>query len=197
MIKFISLILFVLIIFSPIIICSTPCLSAQECKTSIENFKVKCSSSGKCFYDALGYFLTNKTSLFQTCVCDEGYTTLPADDVYCCYKKKSQFLAFMLEFVFGFGLGHFYIGNDTIGIIKLISAGLLCCSCCTISYCFCNREDKISDSMENSEHPLSYQIFNFILIFSVCVYIIWQCTDAVLFGLNLLQDSNGIELNPW
>jgi hypothetical protein len=197
MIKFAFILIFSFANFISFSFSTTPCLSAQECKTTNEKLKVKCASTGKCFYDTVGYFLSNKTSLFQTCVCDEGYTTLKGDDVYCCYQKKSQFFAFLLEFVLGFGLGHFYIGNDTIGIIKLVSASLLCCSCCMISYCFCNREDKISNSKDFTEHPLEYQIFNFILIFSVCVYLIWQCTDAVLFGLNLLRDSNGIELNPW
>lgn len=169
------------------------CMMAQECKTS-EDKKIRCSSYGKCFYDTYGYFLTNQTGLFQTCVCHEGYHSLDSDDIKCCYKKKSQFYAFILEFLIGFGLGHLYCGNHTLFLLKLFGASILCCNCCLISICFCNTDDT---SSEEKPTPIKYQIFNFLLIFSFFAYIIWQCTDGVMYGLNMFKDGNGVDLEPW
>ena len=47
------------------------------------------------------------------CVCVKGYDTiddLSRGDFYCNYRKKSKLIAFLLEFVLGFGSGHFYMG---------------------------------------------------------------------------------------
>ena len=45
------------------------------------------------------------------CVCVKGYDTiddLSRGDFYCNYKKRSKLITFLLEFVLGFGSGHFY-----------------------------------------------------------------------------------------
>jgi hypothetical protein len=191
------------------VVCQDECLAAQRCINT--NNKIECSVHGKCFYDVMGYYLSNKTQSFQNCICDDGWTNLtPESRVKCCYQKKSQYTAFALEIVIGFGLGHFYIGKTAMGFLKLISSFILCCGGCTIVCCMCykkenNSLDEVKTVYDRGDeirirvrsHPLKYKILNCVVIFSALVYIIWQITDAFLFGLNLLTDGNGIELDPW
>lgn len=186
-----------------------PCLSVQRCKNASSN--IECSIHGKCFYDVMGYYLSNKTQSFQNCICDEGWTNLSIDDsVKCCYHRKSQFSAFFLEIGIGFGLGHLYIGNSVTGLIKLISCVFLCCGGWIFACCMCYKKDlelieevKAIDEGKDEiiiklrSHPLKYKIFNILVIFSAIAYVIWQIVDAFLFGLNIFKDSNGIELQPW
>lgn len=191
-----------------------PCLPAHKCELlSSENsdFKEeKCSSHGKCFYDIISYFQFNKTLPFKSCVCDQGWTDDPENkDVRCCYKKKSQFVAWALESFVGFGAGHFYIENDFLAMIKLLLGISFFCSCCLISLCFCYKEDPTAlmgegrsrriykDSGMSFHYPLKYKLINFLLIFSCCAILIWQLTDSVLFGINFYTDGNGIELESW
>lgn len=195
-----------------------PCLPAQKCVYSVSTVNdVKCSAHGKCFYDVMAYYASNKTLPFQNCICDEGYTDLVSDaDVKCCYKRKSQFMAFLLEFTLSFGLGHFYLGNFFIGCLKLVSFVILCCTCCTIACCFCYRNEYnnvnvnpedvrnvgyhkggIDDNKGKFDPPLKMKIFNLVMIFSCFGYFFWQIADLVLFGMNFFKDSNGVELSPW
>lgn len=192
-----------------------PCLPAHKCELlsdqEINNYEEKCSSHGKCFYDIFSYFQSNKTIPFKSCVCDRGWTDDPYNsDVKCCYKRKSQFVAFALETFVGFGVGHFYIENDFVGMIKMLLCITLCCSCCLISVCFCYKEDPNTLIGENrgrrvyrehlnmsSRYPLKYKLFNFFLIFSCCSIVLWQLIDAILFGINFYSDGNGIRLEPW
>ncbi len=186
-----------------------PCLSVQRCKNASSD--IECSIHGKCFYDVMGYYLSNKTQSFQSCICDEGWTSLSLkDSVLCCYERKSQFTAFFLEIGIGFGSGHFYIGNSVIGLIKLISCILLCCGGWIFACCMCYKKeleliDEVNVIYERKDeiriklrsHPLKYKIFNMLVIISAIAYLIWQIIDAFLFGLNIFKDSNGIELQPW
>ena len=67
------------------------------------------------------------------CVCVKGYDTiddLSRGDFYCNYRKKSKLIAFLLEFVLGFGSGHFYMGHTTLGTIKMIYTSLTCLLFC-------------------------------------------------------------------
>ena len=58
----------------------------------------------------------------EKCICNDWYTTYTYKvdhqkryEIYkCCYKQKSKLTAVVLEFVIGFGLGHFYVGNYTL-----------------------------------------------------------------------------------
>lgn len=193
-----------------------PCLPAQSCVLD-DSSTVKCSSYGKCFYDVMQYYESGKTKSFQNCICEEGYTDLDSSQyVKCCYKRKSQLIAFLLEFVLGFGVGHFYIGNNQIGFLKLFGCLTFCCSCCTIAFCFCYKEEnpKRNISLEvqtlsvnvnlgndnkisRTIQPLKIKIFNIIMLFSIYALLIWHCVDVVLFGLNLFNDGNGIALQHW
>lgn len=187
-----------------------PCIPAINCLTS-RNEMVQCSFNGKCFFDPLLYYNSKKTQPYQTCICDEGWVTLPnskKDDVMCCYKQKSQFMAFLLEFLFGFGFGHFYIGNYFMGSLKCCTYIFICCVSYLIIFCFCIKNDRHSSfkyERTNANEtvvkfyssPLSYKIFNAILISCILVYVIWQMTDIFMFGLNFFNDGNDVPLFPW
>lgn len=153
--------------------------------------KIKCSKNGYCFYDIFDLY-TNK-SLIITCICNHDYDTLPNDDVYCCYERKSQFIAFLYETFIGFGAGHFYIGRIQLGIIKLTIMIFLLMSNFVIVICLCYKEDK--GVIEDID--LKYKILNLYNITSIFIWIIWQLIDIIMFSLNKYKDSNEVELNIW
>ena len=67
------------------------------------------------------------------CICIKGYDTiddLSKGDFYCNYKKKSKLIAFLLEFVLGFGAGHFYMGKTTLGTYKMVYTSITCLLFC-------------------------------------------------------------------
>ena len=94
------------------------------------------------------------------CVCEEGFTTvnnkyIKTNGIFCNYILKSRYIAFILEFFFPFGAGHFYSGKTIFASIKLgifvaiiISfIALLCFNpkkkkwreyCCTYSFYYFN-----------------------------------------------------------
>ena len=58
------------------------------------------------------------------CVCEEGFTTvnnkyIKNNGIFCNYILKSRYIAFLLEFFFPFGAGHFYTGKTILSTIKL------------------------------------------------------------------------------
>ena len=58
------------------------------------------------------------------CVCEEGFTTvnnkyIKTNGIFCNYILKSRYIAFILEFFFPFGAGHFYSGKTIFASIKL------------------------------------------------------------------------------
>lgn len=163
------------------------CLPTSKC-----NETISCSDNGHCFYDIRQVFEEVNDS-FITCICDRGYTDDPDNsDIKCCYKKKSQFTAFLLEVLLGFGIGHFYIKNYTIAIIKLIFQIISCCSCCLIGFCFCYKSNKHNEEPSNKQIALNINFIAWILL-----YIIWQFIDLILFGINFYNDGNGVSLESW
>ena len=166
------------------------CIPVQTCVDGS-----KCSAHGKCFYDLILYFQNNQTDPLLTCICNYGYTDDPTDkSIKCCYLKKSQFIAFIFEFIIGFGLGHFYLGNVLLAIAKLLCFIILCCSFYLIGCCFYYKDEDLNHI---NEKKLSYILFNFWMIISFFIFVIWQLIDAVLFGLNYYKDSYGVSLEPW
>ena len=55
------------------------------------------------------------------CYCFNGYLSTFETSFFCDYEQKDRVLYFISEFVIGFGLGHFYVGNIIYGTIKLVS----------------------------------------------------------------------------
>ena len=164
------------------------CLPTSVCG----NEKTLCSANGYCFYN-VNSVITDKGNFTDIhCICNKGYSSLSGETIKCCYSKKSQFIAFLLETLVGFGAGHFYIGNNSVAIIKLISITSLVCSCCIISICLCYKTEKVIETPQ-----LKYKILNFIYISSILLWLGWQLFDMILFGLNVYTDGNQQELDKW
>jgi hypothetical protein len=69
------------------------------------------------------------------CLCRNCYITLKTqnDHRLCNYAQYSSMKAFILEFLFPLGIGHFYMGNNINGIIKLLITIFMHCG---IYFCF-------------------------------------------------------------
>ena len=88
---------------------SNTCLSASTCNTSTK--PLKCSLNGHCYIDLLNPKQQYDTVNYEKCICNRGWGTLKTDEISCCYAQKSKFMAFLFEFVLGFGIGHLYMGR--------------------------------------------------------------------------------------
>lgn len=167
------------------------CFPTSNC--GIKN--VPCSKNGHCFYD-LSVFINDKRKdkedYFIDCICNRGYTSLDFQQTKCCYKQKSQFTAFLLEVLIGFGAGHLYIGNKTLGIIKMVVVLTFCCSSFLIGFIFCYKSNKNINNIERR-----YKVMNSVFLIGILVIILWQTTDMILFGINFFTDEYGVELNSW
>lgn len=130
----------------------------------------------------------------STCQCLESYANYFPDstdkpDFYCSYEKKSQLVAFLLEFLLSNGFGHFYSGRILFGIFKMlvligpIVLGILM---------FCCNIGKGSDGST---------CCNLILMIGMCLLgctaLAWQLADLIMFGMNKYADGNGIPLKHW
>ena len=117
------------------------------------------------------------------CVCKEGYDTiddLSRGDFYCNYKKKSKLIAFLLEFVLGFGSGHFYMGHTILATIKMIFTTFTC-----LLFCQFNNIRKITE-IKYIAVPMERVL--------IIGWAIWQIVDGILIGFNIYKDGNGYEL---
>ena len=120
------------------------------------------------------------------CVCIKGYDTiddLSRGDFYCNYKKKSKLIAFLLEFVLGFGSGHFYIGHTVLATIKMIYTSFTC-----LLFCQYYSISKITE-IKRVAVPLER-----ILLIG---WAVWQILDGILISFNFYKDGNGYGLKGW
>ena len=122
------------------------------------------------------------------CECNEKYSTYPHDaERLCSYKKKLQWIAFLLEAIPSFGIGHLYIKNYGFGIGKLIFWLITWLLLILMRYFSVQREWK-------DEMALKFGLLSSLF---TTVLIIWYITDLILFGLNRYTDGNNIDLYPW
>lgn len=128
----------------------------------------------------------------KVCKCKGGFTTPKEDEFYnCCYKQKSSLKAFFLEACLFFGVGHFYIGNTKLGIIKAIVYSILLLS--TIIIClrrFYQKNKFVFDS-----NIIVKMFKTFCVLICGCTFIIWQMIDSVLFSLGGYTDERGVKLS--
>ena len=123
------------------------------------------------------------------CICEEGYTTvnnknIQNNGIFCNYHLKSRFIAFLLEFFFPFGVGHFYSGKTILAVVKLGIFVLLICSCCTVLICL-PKKDVNACSV----------IVCLIVVLCIIGIIFMQIFDLVSYGLGIYNDGNGIEMS--
>ena len=122
------------------------------------------------------------------CICNEKYITINNKDfrgngIFCNYELKSRFIAFLLEFFFPFGVGHFYSGKIYLATIKLSLFVILICSCCCVLCCFPGKDlNACSISM------------CIIVVLCIISLVVMEIFDLVSYGLGIYNDGNGIEM---
>ena len=130
--------------------------------------------------------ISGKCGRDNECICAFGYTTIESEkfgDFKCNYKMKSQIKMFLLEFLVGFGVGHFYIGNIKIALAKLLYSSLTC-------YIVCQLPSL--EKLQSCRHCAYYLQ----LVFGIG-WILWQILDSILIGFGFYKDNYGVELRKW
>ena len=122
------------------------------------------------------------------CVCEDGFTTvnnkyIKNNGIFCNYRLKYKFVAFLLEFFFPFGVGHFYSGKKILASIKLGFFVLMIIMCCA-ALCCVNVKAINSCSF----------VISLILILSIIGLFIMQICDLLFYAIGFYNDGNGIEM---
>jgi len=142
-----------------------------------------CSSSTNC-HCSYGYANVN---LNYTLINSDSKT----NNLYCNYSQKNQLTSFILEFIFPFGVGHFYALRNTFGLIKimfvLVSPLLFCLLVCV---------GIIAMDSLNCQKFFAVISAGLGLIYTIGV-VVWFLVDLVMFGLNKYKDGNGVPLKEW
>ena len=127
----------------------------------------------------------------KVCICKKRYTTPKEDEFYnCCYKQKSGLKAFFLEALLIFGFGHFYVGNNKLGVTKAIIYAIFFSSTIII---ICRRYYQKKRFVFDSN--IFVKMFKTICVLACgCIFIIWQMIDSVMFCLGGYTDKNGVNL---
>ena len=106
--------------------------------------------------------------------------------IFCNYTLKSRYIAFVLEFFFPIGAGHFYAGKTILAGIKLGFFVLIVLSfifmCCLLAK---NRNDTNAGSI----------ILTIIIILSLVGLILMQIFDLIGYAAGIYSDGNGVEMN--
>ena len=136
--------------------------------------------------DSLGGFC----SKYINCTCHKGYDTLfKINDLKCNYKMYSKFKAGILEFFFGFGIGHFYSLRYHFAEFKL-SLYLFLILCCFFSI---YQIKEIFNENEVNDYPKT----SICVLFSIGLFIfllIWQFIDCILFWAGFYLDGNQMKM---
>ena len=119
------------------------------------------------------------------CICLKNYITHQNFNEYveyqCNYLQSNQTNIFILEFLFGFETGHFFLENYILGFLKLnfifITSFLIVVSPCL-------EENKmLSPNLSKTKNIM------------IIGYIIWQLFDGAMILFNFYKDSNGVPMN--
>ena len=125
--------------------------------------------------------LSKNMKYYHHCSCKDGYITYPKNSSkYCSVEQKKQAIAFTLELCVGFGAGHFYRHDYTMGSLKLVGFVLGIVFICSfpitarcISDCDC---DCIAIFLS-----IIYYLY-------LCGLAVWYIWDLVYFGKNKYYD---------
>ena len=125
------------------------------------------------------------------CACEEGFTTvnnkyIKNNGIFCNYILKSRYIAFLLEFFFPFGAGHFYTGKTILSTVKLGIFVVIIISFFAL-LCF-NPKNR------NGENTCAL-ILSVILVLCLISIIIIQIFDLIGYATGLYSDGNGVPLN--
>jgi hypothetical protein len=169
---------------------SKNCQAASYC----DNME-PCSSHGMCYVDLFSYYNMTSSNKKTKCICNIGWKSIEDQEVKCCYEKKQQAIAFLFEFVLGFGTGHWYIGNKALSIVKMIFSITLCVVVWVTAFFTLYKKGDYELKIERKEKRS--RVYVWIMIAAICLFYVWQLIDAVLFGINFYKDGRGHELQEW
>ena len=139
-------------------------------------------------YYALGKCTQNnceKCIASNKCQCPNGYAQDPRkvvtdNEKSCQYKRKIQWIYFLLEFIFPFGIGHFYANRILNGLIKMLSLFIIITLDCVMKNVLNNFKAKTN--------------FNIFIIITYIFYTIGHIFDIIMIGINKYEDGNNIML---
>ena len=153
----------------------------------------KCSIHGNCYYDIISLYKDNQSFILNDtkCICNYGYGTLNGSKVYCCYAKKSQFTAFLLELLVGFGASHFYLGRYIFAIVKLLLTLIGYTICCVSLIIICSEKKKFEEEKKKCN------TLYFLVIGSSCALFLIAILDLLLLGFGVYKDGKGMEMTEW
>ena len=120
------------------------------------------------------------------CVCENNYITVNNNiihnqGIFCNYAKKSKLVAFMLEFFFPFGVGHFYSGKTLLAAIKLCLFLFLMCMCYCLLACVFGKV------------ITAYSILIcFVVIVCIISLIVLQIYDLFSYAFGFYSDGNDV-----
>lgn len=178
----------------------TPLVSSAQLKSSIKTLflQLKEEIGKEDPYDtskqSIIYYANGKCSKSNcdkcisgdVCQCPNGYAQDPDKEVTneeksCQYKRKKQWVFFILEFLFFFGIGHFYAHRVLYGLIKFIVFAL-------IIICDWVIKTKVIKNYKSKKN------FNVGMILAYIGYFAWQIFDLIFIGINKFNDGKGIKL---
>jgi hypothetical protein len=119
------------------------------------------------------------------CLCAYGFKTLSSasePQINCNYHQKSKMTAFLLEFFFPFGLGHYYAGKFYFAIAKLVLFVFLFCNFCGELVCMNLR---------------IFKLFICSTLFAIafsCMWLTFQSIDLLCYLTGLYNDGYGISM---
>ena len=126
----------------------------------------------------------------QFCVCQEGFATvnnkyIKNNGIFCNYILKSRYIAFILEFFFFFGGGHFYSGKTILAGIKLGIFLTLIFSFLAL-LCFISKY-----KLETNTGSVVLTLVTFLSLF---LLILMQIFDLIAYAFGIYSDGNGVAL---
>ena len=118
---------------------------------------------------------------YHHCSCKDGYITYPINNTkYCNLEQKKQSIAFTLELCVGFGAGHFYRHDYTMGALKLVAfvLGL-------VFICFYPLTARSISECDCDCLAIFLSIIYYLYVLGLAFWYIW---DLVFFGKNKYMD---------
>lgn len=124
------------------------------------------------------------------CVCEKGFKQFPENsEPLCMYNQELASKYIFYESLFGFGIGHFVVGNKIMGSIKL-TLGLLCLIAIFVLCC-------LWKNYWNCKTVYRFLVYIKICYSLVALYLIFYAVDVILIILNVYKDGNGVPLFHW
>jgi len=130
----------------------------------------------------------------DVCTCNLGYANYKTGKdtngqvKNCLYELKSQYIAFILEFLFFFGAGLFYLERYFLALLKLFYVIFV------IFYDFVLKKIFLRKYSEFKKRDIIW-IGIALLLYSGLV--IWQITDLTLLSMNKYLDGNQMPVLSW